>query len=99
MSYSEKNFLDYDGLSTYDGLIKDYIPITHGYYNNGNFYSDSTFTTLITAESGRLYVGLNTKSLYEYLNNSYHKVSGNNVAISSSQPSNQDTGDIWLKLE
>ena len=25
MSYTGKNFLDYDGLSTYDGLIKDYI--------------------------------------------------------------------------
>ena len=99
MSYSEKDFLDFEGLSYYDGLIKGYIPITHGYYYNGNFYSDSAFTTLITAEGGRLYVGLNTKSLYEYLNNSYQKINGTNIVVSSTQPTNQVVGDIWLKLE
>lgn len=99
MSYSEKDFLDFEGLSYYDGLIKGYIPITHGYYYNGNFYSDSSFTTLIAAEDERLYVGLNTKSLYEYLNNSYHKINGTNIVVSSTQPTNQVAGDIWLKLE
>ncbi len=103
MSYAEKNFLDLNGLSRYDELIKDYIPITHGYYSNGNFYSDSSLTTLITGEVKRLYIDLNGGAFYEYANGVYTRwgayTNGNNVTISATQPTDQITGDIWLKIE
>ena len=102
VSYSEKDFLDFEGLSRYDELIKEYIPVTHGYYNNGNFYSDSSLTTLITGEGQRLYIAINTGEFYEYFNNAYQKwggyTSGTNVKISSTQPTDQIAGDIWLKF-
>lgn len=103
MSYTEKNFLDLNGLSRYDELIKDYIPITHGYYSNGNFYSDSSLTTLITGETKRLYIDLGAGAFYEYANGVYTRwgayTNGNNVTISATQPTDQITGDIWLKIE
>lgn len=76
MSNLEKNFLDYNGLSHYDEKIKEYIPIIHGYYNDGNFYSDSSFTELITGEEKKLYVDLVENGLYEYKNNEYIPFSG-----------------------
>ena len=102
MSYTEKSFLDLNGLSRYDELIKDYIPITHGYYSNGNFYSDSSLTILITGEVKRLYIDLNSGAFYEYVNGVYTRwggyTNGNNVTISATQPTDQVAGDIWIKI-
>lgn len=104
MAYNDKNYLDLSGLTRYDTLIKDYIPITHGYYSNGNFYSDSELTTLITGESKRLYIDMTGNTLYEYNGNTYIPMAGvgpggTNIAVNASQPVGQLTGDIWFKIE
>lgn len=103
MAYNDKNYLDLSGLTRYDTLIKDYIPITHGYYSNGNFYSDSELTTLITGESKRLYIDLAGAAFYEYTGSAFVKIgsytNGTNVVMSSTQPSGQIAGDIWFKIE
>jgi len=103
MAYNDKKYLDISGLTRYDTLIKDYIPITHGYYSNGNFYSDSGLTILITGETKRLYVDLAGAALYEYNGTSFVKLSvdshGTNAIISSTQPSGQIAGDIWFKTK
>jgi len=101
MSTTNKTYLDLNGLTHYDEKIKEYIPITHGYYNNGNFYSDSTLTTLITGEVKRLYIDLRNNGLYEYISGSYVMFGGSggtNVQVSATQPTGQVTGDIWIKL-
>lgn len=101
MSTINKTYLDLNGLTQYDEKIKEYIPITHGYYNNGNFYSDSSLTTLITGEAKRLYIDLRNNGLYEYINGTYVMFgggAGTNVQVSATQPTGQVAGDIWIKL-
>lgn len=76
MSDINKTYLDLQGLTQYDEKIKEYIPITHGYYSNGNFYSDSELTELITPEGSRLYIDLANNGIYEYKNNQYVSFGG-----------------------
>ena len=76
MSDINKTYLDLQGLTQYDEKIKEYIPITHGYYSNGNFYSDSELTELITPEGSRLYIDLANNGIYEYKNNQYISFGG-----------------------
>lgn len=103
MSFTEKNFLDFSGLSRYDELIKDYIPLTHGYYSNGKFYKESSLTTLIVGETKRLYIDLGTNAFYEYTGSAYIKIggytNGTNVVVSATQPTDQVAGDVWLVLK
>jgi hypothetical protein len=100
VSYTEKDFLDLSGLTRYDALIKEYIPLTHGYYSNGNFYKESSLTTLITGEVKRLYIDLNSNGMYEYTGSAYIKIGGYtngiNAVVSTTQPVDQVAGDIWF---
>lgn len=106
MSNHSKQYLDFNGLSTYHEGTK----ILHGYYNssNGNFYKESTYTTLISPQEKRLYIDLGSDIIYEYKNNAYVALTGtgsynnlsnkpsiNNVSLSG----NKSLNDLGVASE
>ena len=46
-----------------------------GYLYNGNFYSDASHTILIAAETGKIYVDLNTNRCYRWSGSQYTEIS------------------------
>lgn len=46
-----------------------------GYLYNGNFYSDSAHTILVTAETGKIYVDLSTNRCYRWSGSQYTEIS------------------------
>ena len=97
MAYTNKPFLDIDGLSIYDTQIKRYIPITYGYYNNGTFYSNNTLTSAIIPEEKRIYVDLLASRSFLYNGTTYVEI-GTACKVSATTPTNQVAGDLWFKL-
>ena len=49
--------------------------IIEGYLYNGAFYSDSAHTTLITGETGKIYVDLTTEKTYRWSGSAYAEIS------------------------
>ena len=49
--------------------------VIEGYYYNNKFYEESTHTTEITAEKGKIYVDLSTERTYRYSGSLYIEVS------------------------
>ena len=49
--------------------------VIEGYYYNNKFYEESTHTTEITAEKGKIYVDLSTEKTYRYSGSLYIEVS------------------------
>ena len=49
--------------------------VVEGYYYNGAFYEDSAHTTLITGETGKIYVDLDTENSYRWSGSVYIKIS------------------------
>lgn len=61
-------FLDQQGLSVLWDLIKksDDEIVIRGYYLNGNFWTDSTYTTSLEKNTHRIYIDNNTDVIYNY---------------------------------
>lgn len=55
--------------------------VIEGYYYNGAFYSDSGHTTPITAETGKIYIDLDTESCYRWSGSVYVKISSASDAL------------------
>lgn len=49
--------------------------VVSGYYNNGTFYEDQSYTTAITGSVDNLYIDLNSNKLYLYDGSNYIEVS------------------------
>lgn len=47
-----------------------------GYFNGTDFYTDALFTNLITPESGKIYVTLDTNSAYYWSGSAYVQIGG-----------------------
>lgn len=73
-----------DIASTKADLVNGKVPVAQlpsyvddvieGYYNEGIFYSDSTFETPIVGEAGKIYVDLLTNSSYRWSGSTYIQV-------------------------
>lgn len=50
--------------------------VVNGYYHDGDFYEDQSYTQMITGQQGYLYVDLNTTTLYLYDGSDYVEVQG-----------------------
>lgn len=48
--------------------------VIEGYYYNGAFYSDSAHTTVIPAETGKIYVDLASDKSYRYSGSAYYRI-------------------------
>lgn len=85
--------LDTDLLYRYNGSIFIRVDevtvdsdIVEGYYNttDGKFYEESTYTTEITGETGKIYISLDTNIQYRYDGSSYVTIGGSIPVASSS---------------
>ena len=54
----------------------DFKDVINGYFNGTNFYTDSGFTNLITSESGKIYVALDTNFTYRWSGSAYVQIGG-----------------------
>ena len=78
-------FLDQQGLSVLWELIKksDNEIVLRGYYLNDNFYTDSTYTSLLEKNVNRIYIDNNTNVIYNYDGKSF--ISTNDVLPKGSE--------------
>lgn len=67
--------LDANGLVPSSQLPSYVDDIIEGYYYNGKFYKESTHTTEITGETGKIYVDLTTEKTYRYSGSGYVEIS------------------------
>lgn len=58
--------------------------VIEGYYYNGAFYSDSAHTTLITGETGKIYVDLSSDTSYRWSGSAYISIS-NPIDVATEQ--------------
>lgn len=66
-----------DGVSTFGKLkyVNDFIQ--YGYYHEGNFYEDFSFSVEVDAYTTRLYIDLKTSQLYYFNGKTYQKLNAN----------------------
>lgn len=53
--------------------------VIEGYYYNGNFYTDSAHTQLITPETGKIYVDLTSNNTYRWGGTTYVEISQSTI--------------------
>lgn len=71
-----------NGVATLDGAGKvpasqlpSYVDdVIEGYYYNGAFYSDSAHTEQITAETGKIYVDIESNKSYRYSGSAFYQI-------------------------
>lgn len=76
-----------NGVATLDGngkvpssQLPSYVDdVIEGYYYNGQFYTDSAHTKLITPETGKIYVDLNTNKTYRWSGTAYVEISQSTI--------------------
>ena len=87
--YVDGNFLDVsqkgsaNGVASLDNTGKvpssqlpSYVDdVIEGYYYGGKFYTDSAHTQLITPETGKIYVDINTSKAYRWSGSTYVEIS------------------------
>lgn len=67
--------------------------VIEGYYNGTNFYTDALFTNLITPESSKIYVALDTNLQYRWSGSGYVQIGGiQGVFLGSVTPTDTPTG-------
>ena len=91
--YADTNFLNItqkgsaNGVATLDGngkvpssQLPSYVDdVIEGYYYNGQFYTDSAHTQLITPETGKIYVDLDTNKTYRWGGTTYVEISQSTI--------------------
>ena len=91
--YADTNFLNItqkgsaNGVATLDGngkvpssQLPSYVDdVVEGYYYNGQFYTDSAHTQLITPETGKIYVDLDTNKSYRWGGTTYVEISQSTI--------------------
>ena len=91
--YVDGNFLDVsqkgsaNGVASLDNTGKvpssqlpSYVDdVIEGYYYGGKFYTDSAHTQLITPETGKIYVDINTSKAYRWSGSTYVEISQSTI--------------------
>ena len=91
--YTDSNFLDVTqkgsagGVASLDNTGKvpssqlpSYVDdVVEGYYYNGKFYTDSAHTQLITPETGKIYVDIDTSKAYRWSGSTYVEISQSTI--------------------
>lgn len=92
-TYTDSNFLDVtqkgsaNGVASLDNTGKvpssqlpSYVDdVVEGYYYGGKFYTDSAHTQLITPETGKIYVDINTSKAYRWSGSTYVEISQSTI--------------------
>lgn len=109
MAYIMKSWNDPVDLSTKADLVGGKVPasqlpsyvddVIEGYFNGTNFYTDSGFTNLITPESSKIYVALDTNLQYRWSGSAYVQIGGSGGKFSFKNITTyQNTGTITANL-
>ena len=92
-TYADTNFINItqkgsaNGVASLDGngkvpssQLPSYVDdVIEGYYYNGQFYTDSAHTQLITPETGKIYVDLDTNKSYRWGGTTYVEISQSTI--------------------
>lgn len=71
--------------------------VIEGYYYNNKFYKESTHTTEITGEAGKIYIDLSTDKTYRWGGSAYAEISqGSVVSVSRDLTSGTKVGTITV---
>ena len=73
--------------------------VIEGYYNStdGKFYEESTYTTEIPAEAGKIYIDLSTNKSYRWGGTTYVEMpTGSTVTVSPTLTSGEEVGTITI---
>lgn len=78
--------LDANGLVPSSQLPSYVDDVIEGYYYNEKFYKEAAHTTVITGESGKIYVDLETNMSYRYSGSTYVKITSSDmIAITNAE--------------
>lgn len=77
--FSKKADLGDDGKIPSSQLPSYVDDVIEGYYYSDAFYSDSTHKTVITPETGKIYVDLSSNSTYRYSGSTYVEISQSTI--------------------
>ena len=83
-------------------IDESYLPsyvddVIEGYLYNGSFYKESTYTTVIPGEAGKIYVDLATDKTYRYGGSTFVEISsGTTVSVSRDLTSGTKVGTITV---
>lgn len=73
--------------------------VIEGYYNStdGKFYEESSYTTEITSEAGKIYIDLSTNKSYRWGGSTYVEMpTGSTVSVSQTLTSGEEVGTITI---
>lgn len=71
--------------------------VIEGYYYNNKFYKESTHTTEITGETGKIYIDLSTDKVYRYGGTAYAEIAqGSLVSVTRDLNSGTQIGTITI---
>lgn len=71
--------------------------VIEGYYYNSKFYKESTHTTEITGETGKIYIDLSTDKVYRYGGTAYAEIAqGSLVSVTRDLNSGTQIGTITI---
>ena len=59
----------------------EFKAVVEGYFNGTNFYKDAGFTILITGETGKIYLALDTNKTYRWSGSAYVQFGGGEIYI------------------
>lgn len=97
-----------NGVATLDGngkvpsnQLPSYVDdVIEGYYYGGKFYTDSAHTQLITPETGKIYVDINTSKAYRWSGSTYVEISQATIhkfVGTFTVPTSQKTGSATIQ--
>lgn len=112
--YADSNFLNVTQKGSADGVasldsngkvpssqLPSYVDdVIEGYYYNGQFYTDSAHTKLITPETGKIYVDINTSKAYRWSGTTYVEISQSTIHKFIGEftvSSTQTTGSVTIE--
>jgi len=93
---------DLDGKATLDlsgkvpsSQLPSYVDdVIEGYYYNGGFYEESTHTTPITGETGKIYVSIDTSITYRWSGSAFIEIQ-NGAGVTVYTTYNTSTTDTY----
>lgn len=110
-TYTDSNFLNITQKGSANGVasldsngkvpssqLPSYVDdVVEGYYYNGKFYTNSAHTQLITPETGKIYVDLDTNKTYRWSGTTYVEISQATIhkfVGTFTVPTSQKTGSV-----
>lgn len=92
------------GVSDCEVIFKSWTDnIIEGYFNGTSFYTDSGFTNLITATTGRIYIDLATNSQYRWSGSAYVQIGGlgkktDKITYTHTSANNINVLNTWFRF-